>query len=77
MQGPFPSRASLWQPRGPTLDPTSTPTLGGTCLGCAERGCLCPAGNTDPKEEPAAPALYMGFAIGWEGLPLGSEPEGS
>lgn len=77
MQGCFPSWASLRQPRGPALDPTLTPTQGGTCLGCAERGCLCPAGNTDPKEEPAALALYRGFAIGWEGLPLGSGPEGS
>lgn len=55
----------------PCPDPTRRPA-GGTCLGCAEGGCPNRGGNADPKEEPAAPALYrwgLGCAIGWEGLP--------
>lgn len=42
--------------RHPTLDPTP----GNTWLGGAGRGCLYPGGDTDPKEGPAALALYRG-----------------
>lgn len=56
-------RTSCWPHGGPSLYPALTPTPGGTWLGCAERGCLYPGGETDPKEGPAAPALYRGAGL--------------
>lgn len=58
---PLPEPAwTLIPEEDPTLDPTPNPTPGSTWLGCADRGCLCPGGNTDPKERPTALALYRG-----------------
>lgn len=66
-RSPFQSQVGCWHHEDPhlTLNPTRIPAPGGTWPGCAERGCLYPGGNTDPREGPAALVLYGGAGLGY------------